>query len=80
MRLLPVLDLRDVKSPDAARNGVEWEFKVPEGRTANAIDNALRGDSRQAAVQFLGYPRNWTAACLNTLFTAGCGAPKTSSR
>lgn len=49
VRLLSVLDLRGVKSPDAARDGVEWEFKVPEGRTANAIDKALRGASRQAA-------------------------------
>nr|WP_277881428.1 hypothetical protein [Hymenobacter cyanobacteriorum] len=49
VRLLPVLDLRNVKSPDASRNGVEWEFKVPEGRTANAIDRALRGANRQAA-------------------------------
>lgn len=49
VRLLPVLDLQGVKSADATRNGVEWEFKVPEGRTANAIDKALRGASRQAA-------------------------------
>ena len=49
VRLLPVLDLRGVKSPDAARDGVEWEFKVPEGRTANAFDKALRGASRPAA-------------------------------
>lgn len=29
VRLLPVFDLRSVKSPDAIRNDVEWEFKVP---------------------------------------------------
>ena len=28
---------------------MEWEFKVPAGRTANAIDQALRGANRQAA-------------------------------
>ena len=49
VRLLTVLDLRNVKSPDASRDGIEWEFKVPEGRTANAIDRALRGANRQAA-------------------------------
>ncbi|AMJ66435.1 hypothetical protein AXW84_14105 [Hymenobacter sp. PAMC 26628] len=49
VRLLPVYDLQGVKSPDATRDGMEWEFKVPEGRTANAIDKALRGASRQAA-------------------------------
>jgi nucleotide-binding universal stress UspA family protein len=49
VHLLPVLDLRNVKSPDAARDGVEWEFKVPQGRTANAIDKALRDARRQAA-------------------------------
>ena len=49
VRLLPVLNLEGVKSADAARNGVEWEFKSPEGKTANAIDKALRGGNRQAA-------------------------------
>ena len=29
VRLLPVLDLRGVKSPDAARHGAEWALKVP---------------------------------------------------
>lgn len=37
------------KNPDATRNGVVWEFKMPEGRTVNAIDRALRDGSRQAA-------------------------------
>ena len=49
VRLLPVLDLCNVKSPDASRDGVEWEFKVPQGRGANAIDKALRDANRQAA-------------------------------
>ncbi|MFD1469834.1 hypothetical protein ACFQ48_16515 [Hymenobacter caeli] len=49
VQLLPVYDLQGIKSPDATRDGMEWEFKVPEGRTANAIDKALRGASRQAA-------------------------------
>ena len=49
VRLLPVLNLENIKSPDATRNGVEWEFKSPEGRTFNAIDKALRGANRQAA-------------------------------
>lgn len=49
VRLLPVYDLQRIKSPDATRNGLEWEFKVPESRTVNAIDKALRGANRQAA-------------------------------
>lgn len=49
MRLLPVLRIPGSKYADATRNDVEWEFKVPESRTANAIDQALRGASRQAA-------------------------------
>ena len=49
VRLLPVLDLRNVKSPDTSRDGVEWRFKVPQGRGANAIDKALRDANRQAA-------------------------------
>lgn len=49
VRLLPVLRVPGTKCADAARDGVDWEFKVPEGRTANAIDKALRGANRQAA-------------------------------
>lgn len=49
VRLLPVLRVPGSKCADASRNDVKWEFKVPEGRTANAIDQALRGASRQAA-------------------------------
>ena len=49
VRLLPVLRVPGSKCPDATRDGVEWEFKVPEGRTANAIDKALRGANHQAA-------------------------------
>ena len=49
VRLLPVLRVPVSKCPDATRDGVEWEFKVPEGRTANAIDKALRGANHQAA-------------------------------
>ena len=49
VRLLPVLRVPGSKCADATRDEVEWEFKVPEGRTANAIDKALRGASRQAA-------------------------------
>ncbi len=49
VRLLRVLTVAGAKNPDASRNGVEWEFKTPEGRTANAIDKALRGANRQAA-------------------------------
>ncbi|GAA3965245.1 hypothetical protein [Hymenobacter antarcticus] len=47
--LLPVLRVPGSKCADATRDEVEWEFKVPEGVTANAIDKALRGASRQAA-------------------------------
>ena len=49
VRLLPVLREPGSKCADATRDGVEWEFKVPEGRTANAIDKALRDAKRQAA-------------------------------
>jgi len=49
VRLLPVLDLHGVKSPDATRDGVAWEFKNPESQSANAIDKALRGANKQAA-------------------------------
>ena len=38
-----------LQSPDASRDGIEWAFKLPEGRTANAIDKALRGANHQAA-------------------------------
>jgi hypothetical protein len=59
IRLLPVYDLRNVKSPDATRDGIEWEFKVPEGRTANAIDKALRAASRQAARVLIQVPEEF---------------------
>ena len=49
VRLLPVQNLEGVRSADATRNGIEWEFKSPESKTANAIDKALRGANRQAA-------------------------------
>ena len=49
VRLLPVSREPGSKSADATRNGIEWEFKAPAGRTANAIDQALRGANRQAA-------------------------------
>ncbi len=49
VQLLPVLRIPGTKCADATRDGVEWEFKVPAGRTANAIDQALRGANRQAA-------------------------------
>ncbi len=44
------------KNPDATRNGVVCEFKMPEGRTVNAIDKALRDGSRQAARVLLALP------------------------
>ena len=47
--LLGIADEPNIKSPDATRNGVVWEFKIPEGRTENAIDKALRDGSRQAS-------------------------------
>lgn len=46
---LPVLRIPGSKCPDATRDGVEWAFKVPEGRTGNAVDKALWGANRQAA-------------------------------
>ena len=49
VRLLPVLRVPGSKCADATRNEVEWEFKAPIGLTVTAIDNALRGASRQAA-------------------------------
>ena len=49
VRLLPVLRVPGIRCADATRDEVEWEFKVPEGRSANAIDQALRGANRQAA-------------------------------
>ena len=47
--LLPVSQVHGFKSPDATRDGMPWEFKVPTGHTANAIDKALRDGSKQAA-------------------------------
>jgi hypothetical protein len=49
VRLLPVLRVPGIKCADATRDEVEWEFKVPEGRSFNAINKALRGANRQAA-------------------------------
>ena len=49
VRLLPVLRIPGIRCADATRDEVEWEFKVPEGRSVNAIDKALRGANRQAA-------------------------------
>ncbi len=49
VRLLPVLRIPGIRCADATRNGLEWEFKMPESLTANAIDKALRGANRQAA-------------------------------
>lgn len=48
VRLLPVSRVQGAKNPDATRNELEWEFKSPEGRTANAINKALRIANRQA--------------------------------
>ena len=53
VRPLPVLRVPGGKGSDATRDDVEWEFKVPEGRTFNAIDKALRGANRQAALELL---------------------------
>lgn len=49
VRLLPVLRIPGSRSADAARSQDEWEFKVPERPTANAIDQALRNANHQAA-------------------------------
>jgi hypothetical protein len=49
VRLLPVLRIPEGRSVDAVRSQEEWEFKVPERPTANAIDQALRNANRQAA-------------------------------
>ena len=78
--LLPVLDLRNVKSPDTSRDGVEWEFKVPQGRGANAIDKALRDANRQAARVLIQvrWLRNLTFRCWTRPCTDGCVEPKTS--
>ena len=62
--LLPVSDLPGVRSPDATRDGVVWEFKMPEGRTANAIDKALRDGSKQAARVLLQLPTNFDRTAL----------------
>lgn len=59
VRLLPVSDLPGIKSPDAARDGVVWEFKIPEGRSANTIDKALRDGSKQAARILLKLPADF---------------------
>ena len=56
VRLLPVLRDPGSRCPDAIRNELAWEFKVPEGRTANAIDQALRGANRQAARVLIKVP------------------------
>lgn len=56
VRLLPVLRIPGIRCPDASRDGIEWEFKVPEGRTANAIDKALREANRQAARVLIQVP------------------------
>ncbi len=64
VRLLPVLDLQNVKSPDATRDGVAWEFKAPVGRTANAIDQALRGANRQAAYVLIAVPSDFDSRVL----------------
>jgi len=52
------------KNPDATRNGVVWEFKMPEGRTINAIDKALRDGSRQAARVLLALPADFDRTAL----------------
>jgi len=54
--LLGVADKPNVKLPDATRNGIVWEFKIPAGRTINAIDKALRDGSRQAARILINLP------------------------
>ena len=56
VRLLPVAREPGIKSPDAARNGVTWEFKVPESGTRNALDKALRDGSKQAPCVLLKLP------------------------
>ena len=48
VQLLPVFRIPGSRSADATRNQEEWEFKVPERLTANAIDQALRHANRQA--------------------------------
>ena len=53
-----------IKNPDATRNGVVWEFKMPEGRTVNAIDKALRDGSRQAARVLLALPADFDREAL----------------
>ncbi|TDN40353.1 hypothetical protein E4631_11585 [Hymenobacter sp. UV11] len=57
--LLGIVDKPNVKSPDATRNGVIWEFKIPQGRTENAIDKALRDGSRQASHILLQLPADF---------------------
>lgn len=57
--LLGIADEPNVKSPDATRDGVVWEFKIPEGRTENAIDKALRDGSRQASRILIQLPANF---------------------
>ncbi|AMR25864.1 hypothetical protein A0257_01315 [Hymenobacter psoromatis] len=57
--LLGIADEPHVKSPDATRNGVVWEFKIPEGRTENAIDKALRDGSRQASRILIQLPADF---------------------
>ena len=56
VRLLPVSRVPGVKSPDATRNDVTWEFKVPETSTRNALDKALRDGSKQAPCVLLKLP------------------------
>lgn len=64
VQLLPVHNLQGIKSPDATRDGVEWEFKVPNNQTASAIDNALRSASKQAARLLLHLPPTFGLALL----------------
>ena len=59
VRLLPVSREPGSKSADATRNGMEWEFKAPAGRTANAIEQALRGANRQAAYVLVAVPSDF---------------------
>ena len=62
--LLPVLNEHNIKSADAARDGVVWEFKNPVGRSVSAIDNALRGAQAQSARVLLQLPADFDLAVL----------------
>lgn len=59
VHLLGVQEEAGRKNPDATRNEIIWEFKTPEGRSANAIDKALRDGSRQAACILLKLPADF---------------------